>query len=78
MKNFKIHPFIILKKKIEWRNCNIWRKNDQEISKIDEIHKFRSISKGSQYITNKINKKKPRYIVVKLQITNDKKTLKAT
>ena len=47
MKDFKIHPFRILEKKIEWRNCNIWRENDQGISKIDEIHKLRSISKGS-------------------------------
>ena len=59
MKGFKIHPFRILKKKIEWRNCNIWRDNDQEISKINEIHKLRSISKGSWYIISKINKKKP-------------------
>ena len=47
MKDFKILPFRILKKKIEWRNCNIWRENDQGISKIDKIHKLRSISKGS-------------------------------
>lgn len=57
MKNFKIHPVRILKKKIQWRNCNIWRENDQEFSKTDEIHKL--LSKESQYIISKINKKKP-------------------
>lgn len=77
MKNFKIHPVRILKKKIEWRTCNIWRENDQEFSKTDEIHKL--LSKESQYITSKINKKNPqRYIVMKLQITKNKKILKAT